>query len=225
MAGGTDFTPWVKDAPLAVQVGANASVQAGVSGFGNLTLVSSVYKGTGGYTGLSGVNGQLLFSTTRNGTVPYIVTVQAPDNPIRDGDRTFLVNHTLIPCNDPRWATALADNFAVLTIKVLDNEAENVTAFTEANPSVQPIELTEAGAAKTVSVKLATRPFGAVTMKLLQGDWVIGGNEVGYNGGSTRWNLTIAPASLTFTPTTWNTTQSFSVSYPADLQQTGGLTW
>ncbi len=138
------------------------------------------------------LNGQL--NTTRlefspaNWNIPQKVTVIAVDDDVVEGDQSIIILH-MTDCSDPNF-NAYAGAVSVL---VLDNEVPHVE-IVESDDSTIVEE--QGPTSDTYTVRLTSvPPTDNVTIAI-----------------TTDGQTTVAPASLIFTPATWNTPQYITVT-------------
>ena len=132
----------------------------------------------------------LTFSTTSWATA-QTVTVSAPHDADRDSE-TVTVTHAV---DDPNSASAYRTvGDKELTVRVTDNDA-GLTV------SSQTVTAQEGGSGGSYTVALDTQPGGRVTLTL----------ETSPTGA-----VTVAPATLTFRATTWNTAQTVTATAADD---------
>ena len=134
------------------------------------------------------------------------VTITGVDDLLRDGNVDYQINLDVSSSTDP--------NFAALQLQpvtVTNNDAGETSGIT-----ITPLggltttEATGAGRTATFTVKLNAQPTANVTVRLSSSDTSEG---------------TVSPASLTFTPTTFNTAQTVTVTGVDDLMADGNVVY
>jgi hypothetical protein len=142
---------------------------------------------------------QLTFDSG-NFATPQTVTVTAIDDTEVDGNSvvqvTTTMNATLAYLNAP-----VND----VTVTVLDNDQAGITVAPTSG-----LTTTEAGGSATFTVVLNAQPTANVTIALTSSDPTEG---------------TVAPASVTFTPGTWSTAQTVTVTGVDDFSDDGNQTF
>jgi hypothetical protein len=137
--------------------------------------------------------------TPANWNAPQTVTVTGADDAVKDGN----VAYTIVT-----GATASADadynGLAVADVSVTNVDDETPNVLLAQSNSVQ---VAEGGASATYTVVLSSQPAANVVVT------VAPGNEV-----------TVAPASLTFTPANWNVPQTVTVTAVDDAEVEGAHT-
>ncbi|MGV3660472.1 MAG: DUF1800 family protein [Prosthecobacter sp.] len=184
----------------------------------NIALMG-ITGGTPGYglddffTNSANMAAQLLTSTTTlifdstNWSVPQSVTVYGLDNGLDDGTRTTSIMHT-VASTDPKYSTTYSPpiNF---TVNDNDNMAAKLVAITQTNGACAVVE---GGAADTYKVVLTSAPASGQTVTVTPA--VVQPWQVASAVASS--DVTITPASITFTTSNWNTPQTFTVTAADD---------
>ena len=140
-------------------------------------------------------------------TVTLTGVDDAPANPV-DGDQDYTVTLTV---NMTSTADTIYDALSAVTVYAVNADNEyglDVGAVTG--------QATEAGGTATFTVALLTRPLQAVTVTVSSRD--ASGNPDTSEG-------TVSPSSLTFTDSTWNVTQTVTVTGANDAIDDGDVTW
>ena len=141
--------------------------------------------------------------TQANWNVPQTVTITGVDDLLRDGNVDYQVNLDISGSTDP--------NFAALQLQpvtVTNNDAGETAGIT-----ITPLgglTTTEAGGTATFTVKLNAQPTSNVTVKL--------------SSDNTKEGK-VSPASLTFTPTNFNTAQTVTITGQDDLIADGNVVY
>ena len=151
-------------------------------------------------TSAAGTN-KLTF-TTANWNVPQSLTIKAVDDAIVEGTPP----HPGVIAHTASGGGYTGATIAPVTANVTDNDLPAVTV-TQSGGSTQ---VTEGGAIDTYTIVLGKQPSGTVTVTATAaatgwGDWPT--KVLVDSGGGPA-----ATASLTFTPTNWNTPQTVTVS-------------
>jgi hypothetical protein len=120
--------------------------------------------------------------------VPQTVTVTAVDDVIIEGAHSTVVGFTFT--GDADFA-AITPNSIGVTVNITDNDIPGIDVVETDGSSL----VVEGGADDQFSVALFTQPSADVTIT--------------FDGGS---QLTLAPASVTFTPTDWNVPQTVTIT-------------
>lgn len=137
------------------------------------------------------VSPTVLTFTPLNWNIPQPVTVTPVDDPIRDGNITYIISVGPASSSDPSFDAIDPPDVQVTN---LDND---IPGFIVSTPM---ITVTEGGSPATFSVVLATQPSADVSITLTSTDTTEG---------------TVSPTSLTFTSADWNTPQQVTVT-PVD---------
>ena len=143
----------------------------------------------------------LVFNAS-NWDTPQTVTVTGQDDFVDDGDQAFTIFTAKAVSNDAKYSDLDAADVAAVNV-------DNDTAGVLATP-LSGLETTEAGHSDTFTIELTSQPTANVTIDLTS-------NNV--NEG------TVAPASLTFTPTDWNVPQTVTVTGQDDAVQDGDVAY
>lgn len=144
----------------------------------------------------------LTFDST-NWNIPQTVTVYGLDNSLDDGTRTTSILHTVASA-DTNYATTYSPP---INFTVNDNESmvAKLVAVTQTGGATA---VTEGGATDTYKVVLTSAPASSqtvtVTPSVVQ-PWLVA-------SAVTSSDVTITPASITFTTSNWNTPQTFNVT-------------
>ncbi|MBM4091142.1 MAG: hypothetical protein FJ276_17225, partial [Planctomycetes bacterium] len=138
--------------------------------------------------------------TVANWNQDQTVTVTGVDDFIDDGDIAYTIVTAPAVSADVSYNGFDPSDVSVTNI---DNDATGITL----TPST-PLTTTEAGGTAGFSVVLTSQPAADVTVALASSDTTEG---------------TVAPASLTFTPTTWNAPQTATVTGVDDFVGDGNI--
>jgi large repetitive protein len=133
--------------------------------------------------------------TSLDWNVPQTVTVSGLDDDEVDGNIPYFIVTAPAVSTDSHYSGLNADNISVTNH---DNDAAGIAV----NP-VSDIATSEAGGAATFTVVLNSQPSADVTIGISSNDLTEG---------------TVSPDSLSFTSTTWNITQTVTVSGVDDLE-------
>ena len=134
--------------------------------------------------------------------VTQTVTLSAVDDAVADGPQGWSVVIAPSTSADPAFAGLDANDLAVTT---LDDDVAGVLA--SAAPTLL---VSESGTSATVSIALRSQPTGDVVIPLASSDATEG---------------SVAPASLTFTPATWNTPRVVTITGRDDAIADGNQVW
>lgn len=132
------------------------------------------------------VSPAVLFFNTGNFAVPQTVTVTAVDDTVAEPPGTARIRHAAASFDPNFEAIPISDVLAT----VFDNDGMFVLAETQGSTVVS-----EAGAFDTYSFRLVSPPTDPVTIT-----------------ASPDAQVSVTPASRTFTPADWNVPQSFTIS-------------
>ncbi len=128
--------------------------------------------------------------TAADWNAPQTVTVTGVDDWIVDGDLAYTIVTAAAASGDSNYAGL---NPADVSVTNLDNDVPEVIVV----PGDDPLQVTEgdSGSVATYTVALRTQPAGAVTITMMPDD-----------------QLSVSPASLTFTAANWNEPQTVTVT-------------
>ena len=140
-----------------------------------------------GNTSVATVNKSSLTFTTTTWSTPQTVTVTGVDDEV-DSNRSTTITHTVSGA-DYAGVTA-----ASVSVTLTDDDQKGVTV---SKTAVTVTEAAGAGRTDTYTVKLDSQPSGTVTLGLASSDTSV---------------ATVDKSSLTFSRTTWSTTQTVTVS-------------
>ncbi len=145
-----------------------------------------------------------LHFTAANWNTAQTVTVTAVDDLVDQGDS----QHGVTISHSATSADAKYNNILIrdVTAIVVDNDGAGIT-IDESSGSTSVSEASGGSRTDTYTVALNSRPTASVTI----------GVESGATGAAT-----INPATLTFAPSNWNTTQTVTVTAVDDLVDQGG---
>lgn len=184
----------------------------------NIALMT-LTGGTPGYglddffTNSANMASQLLTSTvtlnfdSTNWNTAQTVTVYGLENGLDDGTRSTSIIHT-VASTDPNYSSTYSPpiNF---TINDNDSMAAKLVAITQTNGTCA---VTEGGATDTYKVVLTSAPASGqsvvVTPSIVQ-PWLVA-------TAVSSSDISISPASITFTTANWNTPQTFTVTATDD---------
>ncbi len=136
-----------------------------------------------------------------NWATSQTVTVTGQDDFVDDGDRTFTIL-TAAASSDPKYHDLVVGDVEAVN---MDDDTAGVLAI-----PFSGLETTEAGHSGTFTIELTSQPTANVTIGLTS---------------SNESEGTIAPASVTFTPTDWNLPQAVTVTGQDDVVQDGDVTY
>lgn len=132
---------------------------------------------------------QVVF-TSSNWHIPQRITITGSDDAIADGDQAYTITIDPATSADPNFNGIDPSDVSVTN---LDDDTPGIAV----NPSGLPLTTDESGSSETVSVALVTQPAHDVTITIMSTD----GSEA-----------TVSPSGLIYTPTNWQTAQSFDVT-------------
>ena len=145
----------------------------------------------------------LTFNATTWNTAQQVTLTGVDDSPgVSDGARPYTVTLTV---NETSTEDPTYDGLSAVTVHAVNADDEHGLVVGSVTG-----QATEAGGQATFTVKLATEPTGDVTVAVTSRDASEG---------------TVSPSSLTFTTTTWNTTQTVTVTGVDDAIDEGTVTW
>ena len=145
----------------------------------------------------------LTFNATTWNTAQQVTLTGVDDSPgTSDGARPYTVTLTV---NETSTEDPTYDGLSAVTVHAVNADDEHGLVVGSVTG-----QATEAGGQATFTVKLATEPAGDVTVAVTSRDASEG---------------TVSPSSLTFTTTTWNTTQTVTVTGVDDAIDEGEVTW
>src|SRR5262249_41224209 len=139
--------------------------------------------------------------TPANWNVPQTVTVTGVDDPVDDGDIAYTVITNATRAGPVYNGLNPAD--------VSDTNNNDDTAGFTVTPT-SGLTTTEAGGTATFTVALNSQPTANVSVGLSSSDPTEG---------------TVSPASLTFTPATWNVAQTVTVTGVDDAVDDGDIAY
>ena len=139
--------------------------------------------------------------TAANWSVPQTVTVTGVDDFVVDGPVAYTVSVGPTSSADPFYS-----GMAITPVSL--SNSDNDTAGV--NLSATSGTTSEAGGTMTFSVWLNSQPTATVSIPLISSNTTEG---------------TVSPASLTFTPTTWNTPQTVTVTGVDDFVVDGNINY
>ena len=142
----------------------------------------------------------LTFDDT-NYNVPQVVTVTVTDNLVADGNKSFNLQLGPTTSTDPDYSGLTKP----VPIIIVDNETAGVTVSPTSG-----LRTTEAGGTATFTIRLNSQPTGSVTIALSSSDTSEG---------------TVAPASVTFDATNFNTPQTVTVTGVDDDIDDGNIAY
>ncbi len=145
----------------------------------------------------------LTFTDSTWNTAQTVTLTGVDDSPAAaDGNQPYTVTLTV---NTVSTADPIYDGLSAITVYA-------VNADNEYGLDVGTVmgQATEAGGTATFPVALLTQPASAVTVSVTSQDTSEG---------------TVSPSALTFTPTTWNTEQTVTVTGEDDAIDDGDVTW
>ncbi|MEQ1760556.1 MAG: Calx-beta domain-containing protein [Vicinamibacterales bacterium] len=135
------------------------------------------------------VSPSLLVFTALNWNVPQLVTVTGVNDSVADGSQTFTVVGSSTTSTDPAYNGL---DVADVTVTNSDNDTAGITVT-----PLTGLITSEQGGAATFALALNTPPTATVTIDL---------------SSSTPGEGTVAPASVTFTPSNWSTSQTVMIT-------------
>ena len=197
-----DDTPGVTLSKTSVSVpeGSTATYTVVLDTTPTHAVTIAVAKQSGGDADLTVAPASLTFSTTTWSTA-QTVTVSATEDDSDDTDGTATITHT---------ATSTDPDYGGITIaSVTATEADNDT-LAGVTLSKTSLTVTEGGSA-TYAVVLNTAPSANVTVAVAN-----------RGQSSDDSDLTVAPASLSFSTTDWSTAQTVTVSAKQDADTADG---
>ena len=146
-----------------------------------------------GTTAVATVSPATLTFTTTNWNTAQTVTVTGVDDKVdQDGDRSVTITHTATS-SDPNYNTIDIDNVIAM---VVDNDTAAVNV-SQSGGSTSVNEASGAGRIDTYTVVLASQPTVDVSIAVASGTTAV---------------ATVSPATLTFSPSNWNTAQTVTVT-------------
>ena len=145
----------------------------------------------------------LTFTDSSWHTAQTVTLTGVDDSPAAaDGDQPYTVTLTV---NMGSTADSIYDAFSAITVYAVNADNEYGLAVGTVTG-----QATEAGGTSTFPVALLTQPASAVTVSVTSQDTSEG---------------TASPSALTFTPMTWNTEQTVTVTGVDDAIDDGDVTW
>ncbi|OFX27731.1 MAG: hypothetical protein A2041_04005, partial [Bacteroidetes bacterium GWA2_31_9b] len=132
--------------------------------------------------------------TSGNWNSTQTVTITGVNDFVDDGDILYTILTSPASSTDSKYSGLDAANVSVTNI---DNDAAGITVSPTSG-----LTTTEAGGTATFSIVLTSRPTANVTIGLTSSDLTEG---------------TVAPASVTFTPSDWNTSRTITLTGVDDL--------
>ncbi|MCP4852680.1 MAG: hypothetical protein GY900_13230, partial [Actinomycetia bacterium] len=152
-------------------------------------------------TGETTVSAAALTFTTSNWDTPQTITVTGIDDTATDGNQTTTVTVTV---NDSSTADSTYDALSDRTVAVTtaDDDSPGFTAAASGGSTT----VSEAGSTDTFTVVLNAQPTSDVVFNVSSGD---------------TGEATVSTASLTFTTSNWNTTQTVTVTGVDDTANDG----
>ena len=146
----------------------------------------------------------LTFTATTWNTAQPVTLTGVNDSPaVADGNQPYTVTLTV---NQGSTADPIYDALSAVTVYAVNADNEYGLDL----PVTSGLTTTETGGTATFPVALLTQPASAVTVSVTSRDPSEG---------------TASPSSLTFTPTTWNTNQTVTVTGVDDPIDDGEVTW
>ena len=146
-----------------------------------------------GAPGAATVSPATLTFSTSDWNSGQTVTVTGVDDFVAQGsDRSVTISHSATSSDANYDGIAIAD----VSVTVVDDDTPGVR-ISESSGATAVSEAAGAGHSDSYTVALDTRPTSSVTVEVISGD----------SGAAT-----VSPATLTFTPSDWNTVQSVTVS-------------
>ncbi len=143
---------------------------------------------TSGDTGEVTVNPASLTFTPANWNTPQTVTLTGADDFLMDGNQTTLVTVSVVDAaSDNAFDNAMDQ---VVFVTTVDNDAVGITL------SRTTAGVSESGSTDSFTVALSVQPHSQVVLNVSSGDTT---------------EVTVSPATLTFTPLTWNVPQMVTV--------------
>jgi hypothetical protein len=136
--------------------------------------------------------------TAINWNAPRIITVTGVDDFVADGDQPYTIQTSAAVSGDPNYSGLVVADVAITNI---DNDSAGVTIA----PTVGLIT-TEAGGTAKFTIVLNSQPTANVSINLSSSDLSEG---------------TVAPGSVTFTPSNWSAPQTVTVTGVDDLVTDG----
>lgn len=144
----------------------------------------------------------LIFDST-NWNIPQTVTVYGLDNSLDDGTRSTSILHTVASA-DTNYATSYS---APINFTVNDNDSM-VAKLVAVTQSGGTTAVTEGGPTDTYKVVLTSAPASGQTVTITPSvvqPWLTA-------SAVSSSDITVTPASITFTTANWNTPQTFTVT-------------
>lgn len=131
--------------------------------------------------------GTLTF-TSANWNVAQVVTVTAVDDAVVEGAHVSTILTAAAVSMDANYSGLNASD---LTVNITDNDSTGITVVQSGGSTT----VSEAGATDSFTVVLSSQPTANVVVTLTSGS-----------------QLTVSPATLTFTPANWNVAQTVTVA-------------
>jgi len=136
--------------------------------------------------------------TAADWNVPQTITVTGVDDLRADGDASYSIVTSAATSQDPVYqGLAVAD----VSVTNTDNDVAGITVS-----GTGGLVTTEAGGQASFTVALSSEPAANVTIAVSSSDTTEG---------------TVAPAAVTFTPTTWNAPQTITITGADDAVDDG----
>ena len=151
-------------------------------------VVLSVVSGD---TGEATVSAAFLTFTPGNWNAAQTVTVTGVDDSMDDGNQSTTVTVSVVDASSDNTFDPLADQ--TVTVTTTDDDAAGFTIAESSGGT----SVTEAGSTDTFTVVLDAEPTSDVVLSVASGD---------------TGEATVSVASLTFTPSNWNTAQTITVT-------------
>ncbi|MCM2374218.1 sodium:calcium exchanger [Rhodopirellula sp. ICT_H3.1] len=147
------------------------------------------------------VSSSMLTFNAGNWDQPQTITVTGVDDPATDGDVGYNVTFTSTSTTDPAY-NSLGSVSRSLTNR--DNDPAGVVLA-----GTEGLQVAEDGSTDTFTIRLQSQPLSNVTIRLASTD---------------TGEVTISPATLTFTPANWNTSQTVTLTGVDDIAVDGPQT-
>ena len=152
------------------------------------------------------VDKPLLTFTPANYNVPQVVTITGVDDLLRDGNVDYQINLDIAGSSDPNYSA-----LQLQPVTVTNNDAGEVSGITFSQlGGLTTTEAAGAGRTATFTVHLNVQPTGNVRLNLRSSDTTEG---------------TVSPASIIFTPTTFNDDQTVTVTGVDDQMADGNVVY
>ncbi|MCO6453974.1 MAG: S8 family serine peptidase, partial [Pirellulaceae bacterium] len=151
-------------------------------------VVLSVVSGD---TGEVTVAPALLTFTPGNWNQPQTVTVTGVDDPAADGNQVTIVTISVVAASSDDAFDGLADQ--TVSVTTIDDDSPGISVTQSDGGTV----VGETGTTDSITVMLTAQPSSDVVLSVVSG----------YTG-----EVTVAPATLTFTPGNWNQPQTVTVT-------------